>query len=187
MKIGCNELRVGMLIEHNTRLWNVTKAQHVKPGKGGAFVQVEMKDIQSGTKVNERFRSDEVLERARLDEYEAQFLYKDGSDFVFMNAETFEQVIVPEETVGDNADFLQDNMVVTLSFHGESIVSMLLPETVVMEVVEAEPVVKGQTASSSFKPAVLSNGVRIMVPQHIDSGVKIVVNTAERSYVERAK
>jgi elongation factor P len=176
-----------MLIEHNGKLWTACKLQHVKPGKGGAYVQAELKEIKNGTKLNERFRSDESLERARLDEEECQFLYKDGDDFTFMNMSTFDQLQLRKETIGDAAAFLQDNMIVKISSYEGEIIGVVLPDTVVMEIIEADAVVKGQTASASYKPAVLENGSRILVPPHIEAGVKVVVNTSDCSYVERAK
>jgi elongation factor P len=187
MKINGNELRIGMLIEHNGKLWSVCKTQHVKPGKGGAFVQVELKELRSGTKLNERFRSDESLERARLDEDECQLLFKDGTVYTFMNVATYDQLQVDESLVGDRASFLRDDMVVKISSYEGEIIGVILPDTVVMKVTEADAVVRGQTASASYKPAVLENGVRILVPPHVEAGTRIVVNTADVSYVERAK
>ncbi|MDR2681516.1 MAG: elongation factor P [Holosporaceae bacterium] len=188
MKIGANDLRPGMLIEHNGKLWTVYKTQHVKPGKGGAFLQVELKELKVGTKLNVRFRSEETLEKVRLDEDEYQLLYRDGNVFTFMNIVTFDQIQIPESVIGESACFLQDNMMVKISMYEGEIVGVSLPDTVVMEVVEADAVVKAQTAASSCnKPAVLENGVRIMVPPHIEPGTKVVVNTADISYVERAK
>lgn len=187
MKIGANELRVGMLIGHNAKLWTVCKTQHVKPGKGGAFVQVEMKDVKSGTKLNERFRSDESLERVRLDEEECQLLFKDDDSFTFMNTSNFDQIQINKEIIGDSAYYLQDNMMVKISMYEGEIIGVMLPDTVIMEVVEADAVVKAQTATSSYKPAVLENGLRILVPPHIETGTKIVVNTSDSTYVERAK
>ncbi|MDR0678587.1 MAG: elongation factor P [Holosporaceae bacterium] len=187
MKISGNELRIGMLIEHNGKLWTACKLQHVKPGKGGAYVQAELKEIRNGTKLNERFRSDEALERVRLDEEECQLLFLEGDIFTFMNVATFEQLQIHRDVIGEGACFLQDNMIVKISLHEGEIIGVVLPDTVVMEVVEAEAVVKGQTATSSYKPAILENGLRILVPPHIESGTKIVVNTSDVSYVERAK
>jgi elongation factor P len=187
MKIGANEIRVGTLLEHNGKLWSVLKAQHVKPGKGGAYVQVEMKDIKSGTKTNERFRSDETLEKVRLDEEECQLLYSEDDVYTFMNTTTFDQFQINREAIGDGACFLQHDMLVKVSSYDGSIIGVILPDTVVMEIVEASAVVKAQTAASSYKPAVLENGVRILVPPHIEAGTKIVVNTSDSSYVERAK
>lgn len=187
MKINGNELRIGMIIEHNGRLWSVVKLQHVKPGKGGAFLQVELKELRTGTKLNERFRSDESLERVRLDEEEFQLLYQNGDTFTFMNVSTFEQVDINRSKIGDSAQFLQDNMVVNVSLYEGEIISVMLPDTIIMTVAEADAVVKAQTAASSYKPAVLENGVKIMVPPHIEAGTKIVVNTSEGTYVEKAK
>ncbi|MDR2723796.1 MAG: elongation factor P [Holosporaceae bacterium] len=187
MKINGNELRIGMLIEHNSRLWTVCKLQHVKPGKGGAYMQTELKEIKIGTKLNERFRSDETLERVRLDEEECQLLFRDGEIFTFMNMSTFDQIQVSKDLIGDGACFLQDNMIVKIHLYDGEIIGVVLPDTVVLTVVEADAVVKGQTATSSYKPALLENGVRILVPPHIESGTKIVVNTSDTTYVERAK
>ena len=187
MKIGANELRIGMLIEHNGKLWSVCKTQHVKPGKGGAFVQTEMKEIKTGTKLNERFRSDENLEKVRLNEEECQLLFKDDESFTFMNMATYDQIQISKEVIGDAANYLQDNMIVKISMYEGEVIGVILPDTVVMEVIEADAVVKAQTAASSYKPAVLENGLRILVPPHIEAGTKVVVNTADSTYVERAK
>lgn len=187
MKINGNEIRPGYIIEHNNRLWVAVKTQHTQPGKGGAYLQVELKDIRSGTKLNERFRSSESVERVRLDEKEFQFLYSEEETLTFMDRETFEQITVPRSLVGAPAVYLEDGMTVTVSTYEGDIVSVRLPDTVVVKIVEAEPVVKGQTASASYKPAKLENGVRVMVPPHVDSNTRIVVNTADDTYVERAK
>ena len=187
MKISANELRIGMLIEYNGKLWTVSKTQHVKPGKGGAFVQTEMKELKAGTKLNERFRSDEMLEKVRLDEEECQLLYSDGDLYTFMNMSTFDQLSVDKSIIGESARFLQDNMIVKISMYEGEVVGVVLPDTVVMTIVEADAVVKAQTAASSYKPAVLENGVRILVPPHIEAGTRVVVNTSDSTYVERAK
>jgi elongation factor P len=187
VKINGNEVRVGNIIDYQGKLWVVTKTQHVQPGKGGAYMQAEMKSLIEGTKINERFRSAESLERVYLEEMPHQFLYADGDDLVFMDQETFEQINLSREFVGDAAVFLQDGMIVSLYMHEGKAISAKLPDTVVLEIIEAEPVVKGQTASSSFKPAKLANGERVMVPPHIDVGMKIVVNTADCTYLERSK
>lgn len=187
MKISANELRVGMIIERNGKLWTVGKTQHVKPGKGGAFVQVEMKTVKGGVKANERFRSNDMLEQARLDEEEHQFLYQEGSAYTFMNTTNYEQIQIERDIIGDGAFYLKENMIVKILMHEGEIVSVAIPDTVVMTVVEADAVVKSQTAASSYKPAVLENGVRIMVPPHIEAGTRIIVNTADSTYVERAK
>jgi elongation factor P len=187
MKINGNEVRPGNMIEHNHRLWIVVKADHVKPGKGGAYAQVELKDIRDGTKSNERFRSSETVERVRLDDHEYQFLFAEGTSYTFMNQENYEQVVLDANIVGESGDFLQEGMIVKVSSYEEETISITLPDTVVMTIIESDPVIKGQTATSSFKPAILENGIRIMVPPHIDTGTRIVVNTADRTYVERAK
>ena len=187
MKISANELRIGALIEHKGKLWTACKLQHVKPGKGGAFVQAELKEIKNGTKLNERFRSDETLEKVSLNEEEYQLLFRDGDVFTFMNCKTFDQIQINKDVIGEPARFLQDDMVVTITSYEGEIIGVMLPDTVVMEIVEAEAVVKGQTASASYKPAILENGVRILVPPHIDAGTKVVVNTNDGTYVEKAK
>jgi elongation factor P len=187
MKINGNAIRPGNIIQHNNRLWVAVKTQHTQPGKGGAYLQVELKDIRDGTKLNERFRSSETVERVRLDEKEYQFLYDEGEAIALMDTETFEQIHLAKDLLGDSAPFLKDGMILTVVSHEGEIVGAELPETVIMEITEAEPVVKGQTASSSYKPAILENGVRIMVPPHIGAGIRVVVNTADGSYVERAK
>ncbi|MGI4852327.1 MAG: elongation factor P [Janthinobacterium lividum] len=187
MKINGNEIRPGFIIEHNNQLWVATKIQHTQPGKGGAYLQVEMKNIRTGSKLNERFRSSESVERARLDEKEFQFLYGQDDELTFMDQESFEQITVDKGLVGDPAVFLEEGMMVTVSSYEDDIVSIALPASVIVRIKEADPVVKGQTASSSYKPAILENGVRIMVPPHIDSGTRIVINTADHEYIERAK
>jgi len=187
MKINGNAVRVGNVIEHNDRLWVAVKTQAVKPGKGGAFNQVELKDIRSGTKLNERFRADEQVERVRLEQNKAQFLFREDDMLTFMDAESYEQTMVNVELLGDQAIYLQDGMEVTVDFIEGKPVSVNLPQNVVLEIVEADPVVKGQTASSSYKPGVLENGMKVMVPPFIEAGTKIVVNTEDCTYVERAK
>jgi len=187
MKITANEIRPGNVLEYKNRLWVVLKIQHTQPGKGGAYVQTELKDIKVGTKLNERFRSSETIEKARLDEEERQFLYQDGAHLTFMDPETFEQVTLDQGLLGESVRFIQEGMTVTIVYHDGHALSVRLPDTVVMTVVEAEPVVKGQTASSSYKPAVLENGVRVLVPPHIEVDTRIVINTQDGSYVERAK
>ncbi|MBY0293230.1 MAG: elongation factor P [Alphaproteobacteria bacterium] len=187
MKINGNSIRPGNIIQHKSRLWVAVKIQHTQPGKGGAYLQVELKDIRDGTKLNERFRSSETVERVRLDEKEYQFLYEEGNFITLMDLETFEQLSLSKDILGDSVAFLKDGMLLKVISHEGEIVGAELPETVVMEIVEAEPVVKGQTASSSYKPALLENGIRIMVPPHIDVGIKVIVNTADGTYIERAK
>jgi elongation factor P len=188
MKIDGNEIRPGNVIEHQNRLWRTVKTQHVKPGKGGAFLQVELKDIRDGTKLNERFRSSESVERVRLDQKEYQYLFSDGTSHTFMDQENYEQVTLSEDVIDpDQSRFLQDGMVVQIESYEEEPIGVELPERVTLEVVEADPVVKGQTATSSYKPAMLENGVRIQVPPHIEAGTAVVVSTADATYVERAR
>jgi elongation factor P len=187
MKINGNAIRPGNVIEHKGRLWRAVKIQHTQPGKGGAYLQVEFKDIRDGTKLNERFRASEDVERVRLDQSEYQYLYAEGDMLTFMDQGTYEQVSLNSDLVGEPVRFLQDGMMVTIESYEGDPIGVMLPETVAMEVVEADPVVKGQTASSSYKPATLENGVRVMVPPHIEAGTRIVVNTADGSYMERAK
>ena len=187
MRINGNAIRIGNVIEHKDRLWVAMKTQAVKPGKGGAFNQVELKDIRSGTKLNERFRADEQVERVRLEQRSAQFLFAEDNLLTFMDNETYEQTQISRDLLGDNVVFLQDGMEVQIESHEGEPLSVQMPETVVLEIVEADAVVKGQTASSSYKPAVLENGVKILVPPHIGTGIRVVVRTEDSTYVERAK
>jgi elongation factor P len=187
MKINANDIRPGQVLELNGKLYAVLKRETVQPGKGGAFAQVEMKDVRTGTKTIERFRTQETVERAQLEEKEMQFLYFEGELATFMDQESYEQISVARDLIGDPADFLVDGMVVTVKLHEADPLSVELPQTVVMQLVEADPVVKGQTASSSYKPGKLENGRRVMVPPHLEAGVRIVVNTADGAYLERAK
>ena len=183
MKINGNALRVGNVIEHNGRLWVAVKTQAVKPGKGGAFNQVELKDLRNGSKLNERFRADEQVERVRLDQQKAQFLFREDNILTFMDAETYEQLEINVSILGDQATFLQDGMEVMIeSFDGDPL-SVVLPDTAAYEVVEADAVVKGQTASSSYKPAVLENGAKIMVPPHIEAGTRVIIKPEDGSYL----
>lgn len=187
MKVDANTVRPGHVLDHSGKLWVVQKIEIVSPGKGGAFILVEMKDIRTGTKLNEKYRTAETVERVRLDEDEMQLLFADGDMYTFMNQTSFEQMTIPKDVIGDPAVFLQDGMVCTvLSYEGTPLV-VELPQTVTLTITEADPVVKGQTVSSSYKPAKLENGVRVMVPPHVESGTRIVVNTADGSYLERAK
>lgn len=187
MKIDGSAIRPGMVLEYNGKLVVVSNIKIGTPGNLRAFNQVEMKDIKTGTKTNYRFGSDEKVERVQLDQKEYQYLYAEENMLVFMDNESYEQIHMNKELVGDAIVFLQENMNVSIeSYEGEPL-SVALPETVIMEIVETEPVVKGQTAASSYKPAILSNGVRVMVPPFIETGTRIVVNTADASYVERAK
>jgi len=188
MKINGNAIRPGNIIEHQGQLWRAVKIAHTQPGKGGAYLQVELKDIRHGTKLNERFRSAETVERVRLEQKPYQYLFSDGDMHTFMDNESYEQLSVSEEMIGeDQVIFLQEGMEVQIESYEEAPISVILPDTVTLEIVEADAVVKGQTASSSYKPAVLENGAKVMVPPHIASGIRVVVNTADCTYVERAK
>jgi elongation factor P len=186
MKISGVDIRPGNIIEYEGGIWRAVKIQHTQPGKGGAYMQVELKNLIDGRKNNVRFRSAETVERIRLDTKDFQFLYHDGDMLVFMDKENYEQVSLPEDLIGEPAAFLQDGMDVIMELHEERPISVQLPDTIEATIVEADAVVKGQTASSSYKPAILDNGVRVMVPPHITSGTKIVVDTYSREYVRRA-
>jgi len=187
MKISAIEIKPGAVLEHDGKLWIVLKRELVQPGKGGAFAQVEMRDLRGGSKLNERFRTQETVERVRLDEKEMQFLYFDGDHATFMDNENYEQLTVNREMIGEPADFLSEGMVCTIQLYEGAPLGVELPQTVIMKVVEADPVVKGQTASSSYKPGKLENGRRVMLPPHVEAGTRIVVNTGDGSYLERAK
>ena len=176
----------GMVIEFDGSLWAAVKTMAVKPGKGPAYNQVELKNLIDGRKNNVRFRSAESVERIRLDTKDFQYLYPEGDMLVFMDTETYDQINLPMDLVGDAAAFLQDGMMVMLEMYEERPISVQLPETVEATIVEADAVVKGQTASASYKPAILDNGVRVMVPPHIVTGTRIVVDVYEREYVKRA-
>jgi len=186
MKINGNEIRPGNVIEHNGSLWVAVKTNSVKPGKGGAYNQVELKNLLDGTKLNERFRSAETVERVRLEQKDFTYLYEQGDALVFMDTETYEQLELQKDFVGERAAFLQDGMTVTVDLYEEKPIGVSLPDQVTLTVAEADPVVKGQTAASSYKPAVLENGVRVMVPPFISAGEKIVVDTNEITYIRRA-
>jgi len=187
MKISGNEIRPGNVIQHKGALWVAVKTQHVKPGKGPAYAQVELKNAIDGTKLNERFRSSETVERVRLEQKDYQFLYADGDMLTFMDMDTYDQMSLPRDFLEERAAFLQDGMKVTVESHEGKPIGITLPDQVTLEVVEAEPVVKGQTAASSYKPAKLENGVRVMVPPFIGVGERVVVDTNELSYVRRAE
>jgi elongation factor P len=187
MKINGNAVRPGMVIEHKGALWRVAKAHATQPGKGGAYNQVELRNLRDGTKLNERFRAAAAVERAYLEHKGYQYLYADGDLLTLMDGETFEQITVDAALVGEGRPFLQEGIEVEVElFEGEPI-GLVLPDTVTLTVTETEPVVKGQTAASSFKPAILENGARTMVPPHIETGTRIVVNTVDGTYAERAK
>jgi elongation factor P len=185
-KINGNEIKPGNILEHNGGLWVTVKVAHVKPGKGGAFAQVEMKNLRNGTKLNERFRSEDKVERVRLDQRDQQFLYEQGGMLIFMDAETFEQIEIPSDILGDRRPFLQDGMTAKIDYYEAEPLSVELPDKVVCTVVETEPAVKGQTAANSYKPAVLDNGLRVMVPPFVGTDEAIVVSTETMEYVERA-
>jgi elongation factor P len=187
MKIIGSAVRTGNIIEYDKRVWTVIKHNIVQPGKGGAFNQVELRDVRTGSKTNVKFRSDETVEQLRVDEKQMQYLFAEGDHLTFMDQESFEQLTVNRELVGEAADFLTDNMMVTVDMIEGSPVAVLLPQSTICAVVEADAVVRGQTAASSYKPAKLDNGVRIMVPAFIAAGERVVVNIAERSYVERVR
>ena len=187
MKINGNAIRPGNVIEHKGRLWVAVRIQHTQPGKGGAYLQVELKNLRDGTKLNERFRSSENVERVRLDEKAHQYLYAEGDQITFMDTESYDQITLPRHMVGDQAVFLQDGMVVTVQSYEGAPLSVQLPDSVTLRVVETEAVLKGQTATSSFKPAILENGVRVMVPPHIETGTRVVVKPSDGAYKERAR
>ncbi|PZQ19141.1 MAG: elongation factor P [Ancylobacter novellus] len=186
MKINGNQITPGMVLEHDGGLWAAVKTNAVKPGKGGAFNQVELKNLIDGRKLNERFRADETVERVRLEQKDFQFLYAEGDDLVFMDTSTYDQITLATDFVGERAAFLQDGMTVTVEMHEERPIGVKLPDQVTLQIVEADPVVKGQTAASSYKPAKLENGLRVMVPPFISSGERIVVDTNEVAYLRRA-
>lgn len=186
MKISGVDIRPGNILEYEGGIWKVAKIQHTQPGKGGAFMQVEMKNLIDGRKTNVRFRSADTVERVRLDTKDFQFLYEDGDQLVFMDKDTYDQITLDSDLLGDAKAFLADGMDVTLELYDERPISVQLPEQVEALIVEADAVVKGQTASSSYKPAVLENGVRVMVPPHIESGTRIIVDVYAREYVKKA-
>jgi elongation factor P len=185
-KINGNEIRPGNVLEHNGGLWAAVKVDHVKPGKGGAFAQVELRNLRNGSKLNERFRSADKVERVRLEQKDQQFLYEQDGMLVFMDSESFEQVELPAELLGERRPFLQDGMTIKVEYYESEALNASLPQKVTCRIVETEPVVKGQTAANSFKPALLDNGVKVMVPPFVGEGEDIVVNTETMDYSERA-
>lgn len=187
MKVDANTVRKGHVLEHNGKLWSVMKSEMMIPGKGNAIVQIEMRDVRTGIKTNERFRTQETVERVQLSDHEMSFLFSSDNEYTFMDQTTYEQYVVPGDVIGEAAVYLQDGMVCNVQTYENTPLSVVLPSQVTLEIVEADPVVKGQTASSSYKPAKLSNGVRVLVPPFIEAGTRIVVNTTDNSYVERAK
>jgi elongation factor P len=187
VKVIASSLRKGNIVDMDGKLYVILSAENIHPGKGTPVTQLDMRRISDGVKVSERYRTTEQVERAYVEDRDYQYLYQDGDGFHFMNPETYDQIAVPKDVVGDQAAYLQENMKVTLSTHEGAVLAIQLPQRATLEVVETEPTVKGQTASSSYKPALLSNGARTMVPPHIAPGTRIVVMTADGSYVERAK
>ncbi|OUR79479.1 elongation factor P [Alphaproteobacteria bacterium 46_93_T64] len=186
MKINGNAIRPGNVIEHKNGLWVAVKIQHTQPGKGGAYLQVELKNLRDGSKLNERFRSSETVERARLEQKPFQFLFEDGELLTFMDTDSYEQVSLSKDLIGDKAIFLKDGMELKIESYEDEPLNVLLPEHLTFEISETEPTVKGQTAASSYKPAILENGLRIMVPPFCSTGEKVVVNTETSEYTKRA-
>ncbi len=185
-KINGNEIRPGNVLEHEGGLWAAVKIDHVKPGKGGAFAQVELKNLRDGRKLNERFRSADKVERVTLEQKDQQFLFEADEMLTFMDTQTYDQIALPADILGDRRPFLQDGMTVKIEYYGDEALNVTLPQKVVCKVAETEPVVKGQTAANSFKPAILENGVRVMIPPFVGQDESIVVNTEIFEYVERA-
>jgi len=185
MKISGNEIRVGMLIEHKDDLWQVLKTQHVKPGKGGAFAQVEMKSVNKNTKLNERFRSSDTVEKASIDEIKFNFLYEDEADYYFINQKNFEQINIKKDIVGEKGKMLTENLEVDISFYNDQPLLVDLPNQVTCKIESTDVALKGQTVSSSYKPAILDNGINIQVPPFIENGDKIIVDTRTIEYVKK--
>jgi elongation factor P len=186
MKINANQIRPGMVIEHEGRQMAVIKIQMIQPGKGGAFIAVEMRDLTNGVKTNQRWRTADSVEKLNTEERDVQYLFADGDTYTFMDPNSYEQIAMDTGMLGDDASYLQDGMVVTMNSVEGTPVGIQLPATVILEVVEAEPVVKGQTASSSYKPAQMDNGMRVMVPPFVETGTRVIVNTADGTYLKRA-
>lgn len=184
-KINGNDLKTGLVIEHNNSLWTVVKVDNVKPGKGGAFAQAELRNLRNGSKLNERFRSSDRVERVRLEQKNQQYLYAEDDLLVFMDMETYDQVYLKKDLLEDRLPYLQEGMTVTIEFYGEEPLSLSLPQKVICKIGETEPVVGGQTAANSFKPAILENGIRILVPPFINNGDEVLVNTETGEYSER--
>ena len=185
MKINAGEIRVGMLIEYKNDLWQILKTQHVKPGKGGAFAQVEMKSVSKNTKINERFRSSQTVEKAALDESNFNYLYSDENNYFFMDPKSFEQIELKKNILGEKGKFLTENLEVSVSFYNENPISCDLPNQVKCKIVETDASIKGQTVSSSYKPASLDNGINILVPPFIESGDEIIVDTRNLEYIKK--
>ena len=185
MKINAGEIRVGMLLEYKNDLWLVLKTQHVKPGKGGAFAQVEMKSLGKNTKLNERFRSSETVEKASLEETDFNFLYDDENNYIFMDPKTFEQIEIKKDLIGEKGKLMTENLKVSVSFHNENPISVELPNQVTCKIETTDVALKGQTVSSSYKPATLDNGLNIQVPPFIDSGDEVIVDTRTLEYIKK--
>ena len=185
MKINAGEIRVGMLLEYKNDLWQVLKTQHVKPGKGGAFAQVEMKSLNKNTKLNERFRSSETVEKATLEETTFSYLYSDEANYFFIDPKTFEQIEIKKDLIGEKGKLMTENLKVSVSFHNESPISVELPNQVTCKIETTDVALKGQTVSSSYKPATLNNGLNIQVPPFIDSGDEVIVDTRTLEYIKK--
>jgi elongation factor P len=185
MKINAGEIRVGMLLEYKNDLWLVLKTQHVKPGKGGAFAQVEMKSVGKNTKLNERFRSSETVEKASLEETDFNYLYDDENNYIFMDPKTFEQIEIKKSLIGEKGKLMTENLKVSVSFHNENPISVDLPNQVTCKIETTDVALKGQTVSSSYKPATLDNGLNIQVPPFIDSGDEVIVDTRTLEYIKK--
>jgi len=185
MKINAGEIRVGMLLEYKNDLWQVLKTQHVKPGKGGAFAQVEMKSVGKNTKLNERFRSSETVEKASLEETNFNYLYEDENNYVFMDPKTFEQTEIKKEIIGEKGKLLTENLEVSISFYNDNPISVELPNQVTSKIETTDVALKGQTVSSSYKPATLDNGLNIQVPPFIESGDDVIIDTRTFEYIKK--
>ena len=185
MKINVSEIRVGMLLEYKDDLWQVLKTQHVKPGKGGAFAQVEMKSIKKNTKLNERFRSSETVEKASLEEKKFNFLYEDENYYFFMDPKNFEQIEIKKDIVGDQGKLLYENLEVSLNFYNENPISVELPNQIKCKIDSTDVALKGQTVSSSYKPAILKNGLNIQVPPFIESGDEVIIDSRNLEYIKK--
>ena len=185
MKINAGEIRVGMLLEFKNDLWQVLKTQHVKPGKGGAFAQVEMKSVGKNTKLNERFRSSETVEKASLEETDFNYLYEDENNYIFMNPKTYDQIEIKKDIVGEKGKLMTENLEVSVSFYNDSPISVELPNQVTCKIETTDVALKGQTVSSSYKPAILDNGVNIQVPPFIESGDEVIIDTRSFEYIKK--
>ena len=185
MKINAGEIRVGMLLEYKNDLWQVLKTQHVKPGKGGAFAQVEMKSVGKNTKLNERFRSSETVEKASLEETDFNYLYEDENNYIFMNPKTYDQIEIKKDIVGEKGKLMTENLEVSVSFYNDSPISIELPNQVICKIETTDVALKGQTVSSSYKPATLDNGLNIQVPPFIESGDEVIIDTRSLEYIKK--